>query len=305
MSDSIGPSGEARRLLPDSVGSRGLELEDGRERARFWRLPDLHGLEVLHATYLTHTFARHTHDGFVVGIIERGVEAFYYRGATRLAPAGSIVVVEPGEMHTGQAGSRLGWTYRVLYPEAVLLQRAAVALGGSPDRVPSFPAVIEDPALYALFQQLHATLDGSASALERESGLTLALARLVARHGDSRLALPSTGRERGAVELVRHYLETHYGENPSLDELARLAGLSPFRSQPAPRAAAAAARLPHRGAHRARKGVAGGRLARGAGCDRNGLRRPEPPHASVQASRPKRASSTRATSRVSSSVSSA
>jgi len=228
MSDSIGPSGEARRLLPDSVGSRGLELEDGRERARFWRLPDLHGLEVLHATYLTHTFARHTHDGFVVGIIERGVEAFYYRGATRLAPAGSIVVVEPGEMHTGQAGSRLGWTYRVLYPEAVLLQRAAVALGGSPDRVPSFPAVIEDPALYALFQQLHATLDGSASALERESGLTLALARLVARHGDSRLALPSTGRERGAVELVRHYLETHYGENPSLDELARLAGLSPF-----------------------------------------------------------------------------
>ncbi len=228
MSDSIGPSGEARRLLPDSVGSRGLELEDGRERARFWRLPDLHGLEVLHATYLTHTFARHTHDGFVVGIIERGVEAFYYRGATRLAPAGSIVVVEPGEMHTGQAGSRLGWTYRVLYPEAVLLQRAAVALGGSPDRVPSFPAVIEDPVLYALFQQLHATLDGSASALERESGLTLALARLVARHGDSRLALPSTGRERGAVELVRHYLETHYGENPSLDELARLAGLSPF-----------------------------------------------------------------------------
>ena len=226
MSDSTGGPDGAH--LADSVGLRGLEQEDGRERARFWRLPDLHGLEVLHATYLTHTFARHTHDGFVVGIIERGVEAFYYRGAVRLAPAGSIVVVEPGEMHTGQAGSRLGWTYRVLYPEAVLLQRAAVALGGSPDRVPSFPAVIEDPVLYALFQQLHATLDGSASALERESGLTLALARLVARHGDSRLALPSTGRERGAVELVRHYLETHYGENPSLDELARLAGLSPF-----------------------------------------------------------------------------
>ena len=229
MSDSIGPSGEARRLLPDSVGSRGLELEDGRERARFWRLPDLHGLEVLHATYLTHTFARHTHDGFVVGIIERGVEAFYYRGAMHLEPAGSIVVVEPGEMHTGHAGSRLGWTYRVLYPEAALLQRVVAALGGSPDRVPSFPAVIEDPALYASFQQLHATLGSPASNLERESALTLALAHLVARHGGERLPLPLIGREHDAVEVVRQYLETHYGENPSLDELARLAGLSPFR----------------------------------------------------------------------------
>jgi len=214
--------------MPDSAGLRGLEQEDGRERARFWRLPDLHALEVLHATYLTHTFARHTHDGFVVAAVERGVEAFYYRGAMRLAPAGSIVVVEPGEMHTGHAGSRLGWTYRVLYPEAALLQRAAVALGGSPDHVPSFPAVIEDPALYASFQQLHATLDGSTTALERESGLTEALAHLVARHGGERLTLPSIGREQGPVEVVRDYLEAHYGENPSLDELARLAGLSPF-----------------------------------------------------------------------------
>ncbi len=56
MPDNIGRADGMR--LADGVGLRGLEQEDGRERARFWRLPDLHGLEVLHATYLTHTFAR-------------------------------------------------------------------------------------------------------------------------------------------------------------------------------------------------------------------------------------------------------
>ncbi|MGE5598408.1 MAG: AraC family ligand binding domain-containing protein, partial [Bacteroidota bacterium] len=94
------------------------------ERAKFWRDTTLGGLELLRASYITHAFAPHTHEGFAIGVIEAGAEGFSYRRSYHVAPAGTMVVINPGERHTGEAAARTGWTYRMLYPEARLLQRA-------------------------------------------------------------------------------------------------------------------------------------------------------------------------------------
>src|SRR4051794_6292855 len=99
-----------------------------KEQVEFWRSPALRGLELLQATYITHTFAPHTHDTFVIGAIERGVETFRYRGQKLVAPAGSVVLVNPGEVHTGESPERLGWSYRVLYPPAAYLAEALAQL---------------------------------------------------------------------------------------------------------------------------------------------------------------------------------
>ncbi|MGB3308989.1 MAG: hypothetical protein WBG32_02990 [Nodosilinea sp.] len=40
-----------------------------KEQAKAWRSPIFSHLEVLHATYRTHAFARHVHEDFCVGII--------------------------------------------------------------------------------------------------------------------------------------------------------------------------------------------------------------------------------------------
>ena len=45
------------------------------ERAKFWRVPEL---ELLHATYITHSFAPHAHEGYAIGVISHGVETFRY-----------------------------------------------------------------------------------------------------------------------------------------------------------------------------------------------------------------------------------
>lgn len=58
-------------------------------------------------------------------MIEKGAERFTYRKAVHVAPQGSIVVINPEEMHTGEAVSQQGWSYRMLYPDISLVQRAA------------------------------------------------------------------------------------------------------------------------------------------------------------------------------------
>src|SRR5579883_2616325 len=95
-----------------------------REQVNFWRDPALRDLELLHAHYVTHTFAPHTHEEYAIGVIERGAERFMYRHTQHTAPAGSVVVINPGEVHTGEAVLASGWSYRMLYPAASLLHDA-------------------------------------------------------------------------------------------------------------------------------------------------------------------------------------
>src|ERR1700755_2286818 len=98
------------------------------EQATFWRDPELGNLEVMHATYLTHSFAPHRHASFVTSVIDHGVGTIWYRGATHIAPAGSLVVLNPDELHTGEVASIQGWTYRALYPSVELLTHVVSAM---------------------------------------------------------------------------------------------------------------------------------------------------------------------------------
>jgi len=200
-----------------------------RETVKFWQARDVEQLELLRATYVTHSFARHAHDGFAIGVIEAGAEQFYYRGGTHIAPAGAVVVINPGETHTGQAAARSGWAYRMLYPGTTLLRGVAADLAGYSQGIPHFPSpIIHDDQLSATLRRLHLTLETSPSTLERQSRLLETLALLVARYADSSRVEQVVRREQTGVRRVRQYLDTYYGENVSLDDLARLAGLSPF-----------------------------------------------------------------------------
>src|SRR6476661_880956 len=81
----------------------------------------LPGVELFSAKLVDHAFAPHVHDGYSIGAIEAGVERFRYRGAEHLAPAGTLVLLNPDELHTGQAEIDAGWTYQMLYIEPEML----------------------------------------------------------------------------------------------------------------------------------------------------------------------------------------
>lgn len=198
-----------------------LKTSPSKETTKFWRDPTLGNLELLRATYITHAFVPHTHDGFAIGVVESG--------AYHTAPAGHIVVINPGEPHTGHAATRAGWAYRMLYPDVSLLQQAASQMAGRPQHIPFFAQpVIRDDGLAKLILSLHATLEESLSTLERESRFLHTFAQLIARHADARPALKSLPEDCRTVTMARDYLEAHYAEDVSLAALARLTGLSPF-----------------------------------------------------------------------------
>ncbi len=199
------------------------------ERATFWREPDLGDLEVMHAAFLTHSFAPHRHASFVTSVIDRGVGTIWYRGATWTAPAGSLVVLNPDEVHTGAVYGTEGWTYRALYAGTEMVADIVSALVEHTSQVYfSSTPILFDSTLATRLQRLHALLKDNSSLLERESQLLYLYSYLFTHYAEHPIALRRIGNEPRAVRIAREYLEEHFVDNISLSQLAEAANLSPF-----------------------------------------------------------------------------
>jgi AraC-like DNA-binding protein len=210
-----------RSAITDNVAMR-------REWSRYFAYPDLHDLEVLHARFIDHRFARHAHDYFVVGYVEQGVQAYTYRGARWVTPAGDVFLVNPGESHTGEAAAAGGYVYRTMYPRATLMEQVAWECTGK-HRLPWFEsAVLHDPVLSGTLVRLHQEVAQGGSQLAIESGLLSVLGRLIGRYSTREGAPPRVRNERRAVKRAREYLDESFAADVSLSRLGAVAGLSPF-----------------------------------------------------------------------------
>ncbi|MQY02301.1 AraC family transcriptional regulator [Actinomadura macrotermitis] len=195
------------------------------EFAHHWRHPALPGVDLMRARYVTYRFTRHVHEGYTLGLIESGVEEFERAGTLERAGRGSIAVVNPETVHTGQAGVPGGWTYRVLYPSVQVMADVAAELGG-PRGTPSFSdAVIDDPAAAALLRAAHRAGE-QGDALAASTLMRRALAHLL-RHARHTPAEPAA--LTAEVRAARDILHARQLDPPTLEELAAATGTGPFQ----------------------------------------------------------------------------
>jgi AraC-like DNA-binding protein len=210
--------------------TRPMNRRGKKESVRYWRVPRLGGVDLLNASYVTQTFAKHTHDGYAIGVVESGALGFAYRGEKLVAGPGSVNLVIPGEVHTGFPAAEEGWTYRMFYLDAALMEQAASQIAERRRTMPFFrQGVIHDRHLAGALSQLHRVMeDDSRDLLEQESRLLLVLTHWIRRHADRPPAAARVRSEHHAVRLAREYIESHFRDAVSLTELASASHLSPF-----------------------------------------------------------------------------
>lgn len=173
---------------------------------------------------------KHSHEEYQICLSLDFPGVYGYRGTNHAVPVGSLSVVHPGEVHSARdpVERRIPSSYRMMYAEPDLLARAATEVAGRGQVQPFFhDPIIQDRPLARDFLRLHVALEGAAPRLEQDTLLLSVLTRLVERHAGVRPS-PPPGRDRRAVGLAREYLENNLGRAVSLEELARLANLSPF-----------------------------------------------------------------------------
>lgn len=196
----------------------------------YWRLDGFGGVDLLRADASTHRYARHSHEGYALGVVEAGAHAFAARGERWTAIPGRVIIVNPDDAHDGgPVAHEGGYSYRMIYVDGAVLAAAIEEAAGRRVGTPLFEhAVVSDTALADRLLRLHRALERPEARLERESLLITALVELARRHGRATPRIGLRERSPKVVALALEYLTENFSENVSLAELATLAGVNRF-----------------------------------------------------------------------------
>lgn len=197
------------------------------EWARYWRHERLPGIDLLRARYVRHTFTRHTHEGYVLGTIFRGVEDVVLPGGVVHAGPGTVVMINPEVPHSARAGVPEGWLYATLYPSAQVVADIAAETTAIRGTAGFASTDVADERSAHLIREVHRAAE-EGNALAADSTLRILVARLLSRHG---AALPAREpRSAGArtAARARAVLEERMADPPTLQVLAEELGTSPF-----------------------------------------------------------------------------
>jgi AraC-like DNA-binding protein len=174
-----------------------------------------------------HTFPRHTHEQFGIGIVDRGAQkSFSGRGMVE-AGAGDVITVNPAEVHDGTPIGDAGRAWRMLYLDpGVVADLAHDLRAGSNGGVEFGHPVIRDTRLAHRVLLLLAEMKAGAApgdALRREQLLLVVLA-------DALDALPRRADDvPDAIRFARTRIDDDPAAAVSLLDLARETGLSRFQ----------------------------------------------------------------------------
>ena len=201
------------------------------DSARYWRTPLLPGADLLTAEYHDHEFAPHWHDAYTIPVIVAGAEGYRYRGADYVAEAGSVPIINPGELHTGSKAVEAGWRYRVMYAPVDFIQALANELSGSPQALPWFaPGVIRDADLATRLAGAHRLLETGSDPLAAEAAMLDALSTLLVRYAQTQPEPSRVAADDARVAIMKERLTGDLTEALTLADVAGVAGLSPFHA---------------------------------------------------------------------------
>lgn len=206
-------------------------MQEKRDDIKLWRDQGmLGGMEILRARCYEHSYPPHFHDEYVIAAFARGAQRTRICRQQGIAAAGTVMVIQPGEVHTGEAVQRdEGWDYCAFYPSASLVNEVAESIiGGSGELNFGAEGMRYDPALAQQMLQASAVMQQSPDAVEKECALYQILNTLIRQHGERTLKGGQKNALRADIRQAIDFLQSHYHQPLAVSEIAAVAGLSEF-----------------------------------------------------------------------------
>ncbi|WP_160106979.1 AraC family transcriptional regulator [Pseudomonas izuensis] len=189
------------------------------------------GIETLRAHFQGHAYDPHWHDSYLVGFTEQGVQQFNCRRAKHQSTPGKVFLLEPGDIHDGEAPTDDGFTYRMLYIDPQWLTRE---LGAVFDKAPDNSELSFANTLTTDLPLAHATalafetLHRGELKIVRQTALDALLEGLT-RHLHWRTRYDQDPRLPLVAQKAREYLHANAQYDIGLDQLAAVTGVDRFR----------------------------------------------------------------------------
>lgn len=193
--------------------------------ARF-RPGALAGVTLMNAHFTEHSFERHSHETYSIGVTASGVQTFHCGGSLHASLPGDVILFNPDEPHDGQRGTQEGFGYAMLYVSSQVVDECRdkeVDLGMA--AYFSQP-VVRDAAMGRVLAQAIGAVGQAQESLRAEELTRDVLVRLLQRYGERRSSGEAKPAGAARMARIRDYLRTHFDQDITVDALAREAGLS-------------------------------------------------------------------------------
>jgi AraC-like DNA-binding protein len=168
-------------------------------------------------------YSRHSHDVFSIGAITSGHSTYLHEKTDQRVSTGTVVLMNPGDVHACNPIDDQPWSYIMLYVDAQWLGRVQQACGIEGFR--PIPAISStDPALFSGLLNLHRTLiDPALDSLEKHEAALVFFTLVQQRLGGADIPLKKVNVK---VERAAQYINQHFLRAIRLEDICEAANLS-------------------------------------------------------------------------------
>ncbi|UVJ42093.1 AraC family transcriptional regulator [Pseudomonas sp. LS1212] len=172
-------------------------------------------------------YARHSHETFSIGAITAGCSTYHNGDARYEVAAGTVVLMNPGDVHACNPIADQPWSYRMLYVDTPWLTELQCKLGiASDSRFRPFATThTTDPGLFAGLNALYEVLiDAQVEPVQKHNAAIAFFTQVLQSltPAPSELQEPNHKLERAAA-----FIDEHCTDTLRLDDICRAADLSP------------------------------------------------------------------------------
>ena len=195
---------------------------------RFWRderLPFIEARTIADGRKVTYT--RHAHEHFSIGAITTGCSYYHYGARTFEISAGTVVLMNPGDVHACNPIHDQPWSYYMLYLDTPWLTDLQYQLGFSTDQGyrPFDTPHTRDTTLYHGLLDLYRTLvDEQAELLQKQSTLVSYFTEVQQRLNPSLAPVREVNHK---LERAADYIRAYCTQALKLEDICQAADLSP------------------------------------------------------------------------------
>ena len=171
-------------------------------------------------------YSRHSHEVFPIGAITAGQSTYLHEKTRQRVQTGTVVLMNPGEVHACNPIADQPWAYLMLYVDSQWLKalQQDLSLNPHPDFQPLAATHSTNPALFNGLTGLYQTLiDADAPLLQKQCSAVSFFTLMQQTLGTSAVR-PEQAIQR--IERVAQFIHDNFKHPISLDDMCSAANLS-------------------------------------------------------------------------------
>ena len=192
-----------------------------------WRYEHLFNIDFACYTFSQHSFPRHFHDHYVIELVLKGADRFYCAGKNFTATVNQLVLINPGEVHTGSTIAGIPLQYFSIYPDTKALQEVTDALEIPISRDFNFRTCKAGPScLTEKLQVLYHSFISPPDTLQQQEAFFECMEALF--QYEQKKPKKDNGNGDARIKKLTDFIACNFREDISLKKMAELVSLNPF-----------------------------------------------------------------------------